>query len=41
MIDFKERKIDWSATSAKGCQFESAETGQLGRHVHISFKQKI
>lgn len=33
MIDLKERKSDWSATSAKGGQFESAEGGQFGRRV--------
>ncbi len=33
MIDLKKRKSDWSATSAKGGQFESAETDQFGRHV--------
>ena len=36
MIDLKKRKSDWSATSAKGGQFESAETDQFGRHVHIT-----
>ncbi len=35
MIDLKERKRDWSATSAKGGQFESAEGGQFGRRVYL------
>ena len=37
MIDLKKRKSDCSATSAKGGQFESAETDQFGRQVHIGF----
>jgi len=36
MFDLKKRKSDWSATSAKGGQFESAETDQFGRHVQKS-----
>ena len=36
MIDLKERKRDWSATSAKGGQFESAEGGQFGRRVYYN-----
>jgi len=35
MIDLKERKSDWSATSTKGGQFESAETGHFGRRVQL------
>jgi hypothetical protein len=33
MIDLKKRKSDWSATSVKGGQFESAEGGHFGRRV--------
>jgi len=33
MIDLKKRKSAWPATSAKGSQFKSAETGQFGRCV--------
>ena len=33
MNDLKERKSDWSATSAKCGQFESADGGQFGRRV--------
>lgn len=40
MIDLKKRKSDWSATSAEGGQFKSAETGQFGRHVHLAVKEK-
>ena len=41
MIDLKKRKSDWSATSAKGGQFESAETAQFGRQVQLRLKIKI